>query len=675
MDELERVRNELVRLREAVRRHDYLYHVLDAPEISDREYDELFRSLLELEARYPQLVTPDSPTQRVAGRPLESFERVLHPVPLLSLANASDLQDLRAFDRRVRSLLAGEEVEYVVELKIDGLSVALTYEGGLLTLGATRGDGQIGEDVTANLKTVRSIPLSLNHGDRVPARLVVRGEVFMPRPSFERLNRKREELGEEPFANPRNAAAGSVRQLDPRVAAGRDLGSYIYSILFVEGASPSRHWEALQLLEAWGFKVNPHRRLCRTIEEVGEFCLEWEARRGSLQYEVDGMVVKVDSLDQQARLGATSRNPRWAIAFKFQPAQAATRVKNIFVSVGRTGVLTPIAELEPVVVAGSTVSRASLHNEDIVAEKDVRAGDLVLVHKAGDVIPEIIRVVEEERTGNEMPFRMPSRCPVCGSEARRLEGEAATRCLAGMTCPAQVREAIIHFASRDAMDIEGVGPAVVDKLLEAGLIRDAADLYMLMAEDLAALPGFGRKSAANLVKAIDASRRNPLRRIIYALGIRFVGVRTASILADHFRSLDRLRAASQVDLTALPEIGPKIAESVSNFFRQEDTRRFLDRLLAAGVRPEEPAESPVEVQPLKDLIFVFTGGLQSMSRKEAQEAVERLGARTSSSVSSATSFVVAGEDPGSKLERARELGVRVLDEAGFLDLLEEPGKA
>lgn len=661
----ERVR----RLREEIAYHDYRYYVLDAPVITDAEYDELVRELARLEAAFPHLVTPDSPTQRVGGKPAEGFAQVRHVAPLLSLANVFSAEEILDFDRRVRSLVPGEAVEYVVEPKYDGLSIALHYEDGVLARGATRGDGEVGEDVTANLRTIKTIPLRLL-GDAPPS-LWVRGEVFMPRKAFERLNEERARAGEPLFANPRNAAAGSVRQLDPRVTARRKLDCFAYEILAVEGVAVRTQMEALELLSRWGFKVNPERRLFRDAEEMARHCVEWADRRWELPYEVDGMVIKVNALDQQRRMGATAKSPRWAAAYKFPAEQARTRLLAIEVSVGRTGALTPIAILEPVRLAGTTVSRASLHNEDYIAAKDIRLGDVVVVQKAGEIIPEVVRVVGEARTGEERPFCMPDRCPVCGAEAVRLEGEAARRCT-NVACPAQARETVRHFASRAGMDIERVGPALIDQLLEKGLIRDAGDIYYLRAEQLEPLERMGAKSAANVIAAIEASKGRPLHRLLYALGIRHVGERTAELLAERFRSVDELAATTEDELLQVPEVGPVVAESILAFFRQPQNRQLIEKLRRAGVRLARPAEEgPGDGghRPLAGLTIVITGTLQSMTRQEAEEAVAALGGRPSGSVSRKTSYVVVGENPGSKYDRARELGVPILDEEGFLRLL------
>jgi DNA ligase (NAD+) len=676
----EEARARVEELRRQIRYHDYRYYVLDSPEISDAEYDELMRELRRLEELYPQLVTPDSPTQRVAGAPSEAFGTVVHSSPMLSLDNAFSPEELVDFDRRVRSLLGGERPEYVAELKIDGLSVALHYEGGRLVRGATRGDGERGEDVTANLRTVRSIPLVLHPPGDTLAELEVRGEVYMPVEAFQHLNREREERGEPTFANPRNAAAGSVRQLDPRITAGRRLDTFIYEIRRwvpappagagdgrpggADAAAPQTQWEALEVLGKLGFKVNPNRRLCRDIDEVIDYCRYWAEHRHDVGYEMDGVVIKVNSFEQQRRLGATTHHPRWATAYKFPAEQATSRVRDIIVQVGRTGVLTPTALLDPVRLAGATVSRATLHNEDIIREKDVRIGDTVIVQRAGDVIPEVVAVVKEKRTGEEREFRMPDRCPVCGAEVVRLPGEVAVRCT-GVACPAQLKEQLIHFASRDAMNIEGLGPAIITQLMDAGLVKDAADLYYLKYEDVVKLERMADKSTRNLLDAIAATRDNPLHRLIYALGIRYVGEKVSRVLADHFGSMDALARATEEELTRIPEIGPKIAASVVAFFRQEQTRRLLEKLRRAGVNMEQRRAAPVRESPLAGKTVVFTGTLESMGRKEAEELVASLGGKPSGSVSRHTDYVVVGANPGSKYDRARELGVKILSEEEF----------
>lgn len=660
--DMEHARRRIEELRREIRRHNYLYYVLDQPVLTDAEYDALYRELLELEEQYPELITADSPTRRVGGEPLKAFGQVRHRIPLLSLDNAFNAEELRAFDRRVKQNLGGEDPEYMVEAKIDGLAVALTYEQGRFVQGATRGDGEVGEDITENLKTIQTLPLEL---PKAPPLLEVRGEAFMPKKAFVRLNAEREANGEPVFANPRNAAAGSLRQLDPKVTAKRSLAVFIYALARTEGLEISTHAAALDWLEQLGLPVNPQRRLCRDIEEVIALAEEWAVLRHQLPYDIDGLVIKVNKLSQQQRLGFTAKSPRWAIAYKFPAEQAETVVEDIEITVGRTGVLTPTAVLRPVFVAGSTVSRASLHNQDIIREKDVRIGDHVLIHKAGDIIPEVVRVLKEKRSGLEREFVMPEHCPACGSKVVRPEGEVAVRC-PNRFCPAQNREAINHFVSREAMNIEGLGPAVVNQLLEAGLIRDAADLYNLREEDLLPLERMGKKSAQNLLQAIAASKERGLGPLLFALGIRHVGAKAAKTLARHFGSMEKLAAATQEELQQIPEVGPKMAEAIVQFFADEHNRNLLNKLKAAGVKMEEDAD-PVTVDnlPLAGQTVVITGTLSRMGRKEAEALVEQLGGKASSSVSKKTSFVVAGENPGSKLEKARALGIPVLSEEEF----------
>ncbi len=653
-------------LRREIERHNYLYYVLDRPEISDADYDQLMRELIALEEAYPELAAPDSPTRRVGGEPLAVFAAVTHRVPLLSLANAYDEEDLRAFDQRVKRFLDLDEVGYVAELKIDGLTVALTYEEGRLVLAATRGDGERGEDVTANVRTIKSIPLRLA-GDR-PGAMAVRGEIYIRKDDFARLNEARREAGEQEFANPRNAAAGSLRQLDPRVTAGRPLDAFFYDLLFAEGAGVETQWQSLQFLKKMGLKINPESRSCRSIEEVIAYCGEWSGRRHDLPYEIDGIVVKVDSLAWQERLGFTAKAPRSKIAYKFPAEEQTTTVLDIAVNVGRTGAITPLAVLSPVEVAGSTVSRATLHNEDYIREKDIRVGDTVVIRKAGDVIPEVVRVLPEKRTGRERIFAMPAHCPVCGAEVVRLEDEAVARCI-GSACPARLRESIIHFASRDAMDIEGLGPQIASQLIEAGLVKDPSDLYRLDKERLLALDRFGAKSAENLIAAVDASRNNPLYRLIFALGIRHVGENVARILADNYAGLEELAKAPYEELRAIPGIGPKIAESIALYFQEEQNKRLLAELRAAGVRMTEERTSAVADAPLAGKTFVLTGGLESMSRAEAEERLRALGAKPAGSVSKKTDYVVVGKDPGSKYQKALELGITILNEAQLKEML------
>lgn len=666
MPSLKEVEQQIKELRNQIETHNYHYFVLDKPLISDQEYDRLMQRLIELETKYPQFLTVDSPSQRVGGEPLKGFSTTRHYRPLLSLSNAFNLGDLQDFNRRVVSLL-GQQPEYVIEPKIDGLSIALTYANGLLTVGATRGDGTVGEDITQNLKTIRAIPLKLRKS--LPL-LVVRGEAYMPKAAFERLNQEREEKGEELFANPRNAAAGSLRQLDPRVAASRSLGAFFYEIIHIEGETVAAHWEALELMAELGLPVNPDRKLFTDMEEGYAYCQEWAEKRASLPYEIDGMVIKVNDLSYQARLGSTAKSPRWAMAYKFPAEQATTVLEDIIVRVGRTGVLTPTAILQPVRLAGTTVSKATLHNEDMIVEKDIHIGDTVVVQKAGDIIPEVVAVLPERRTGEEQRYRLPDRCPECGSEVVRLEGEAAHRCTGGLSCPAQVREGIIHFASRDAMDIEGLGPKIIEQLLNANLIHDAADLYYLQYEDLISLERMGDQSVNNLLNAIANSKGRPLNRLLFGLGIRHVGQRAAKVLADRFGTLKVLEQADESELMKAEDIGPKVAASIVRFFAQEKNRQVIEKLAKAGVNMQQPKEQGSEL-PLSGKQFVLTGTLENYSRKGAQELIEKLGGKVSSSVSSKTDFVVAGAKPGSKYNKAVSLNIPILSEEEFVALIRE----
>lgn len=661
--ELEQARKKARELREKLNYHSYRYYVLDDPEITDEEYDRMMRELIELEERFPEVVTPDSPTRRVGAPPDQAFQPVRHKARMLSLDNVFNEEELRAFIRRVEAQVG--ETDYVCELKIDGAGIALTYEDGILVRGATRGDGVTGEDVTANLRTIRSLPLRLL-GDHSVSYLEIRGEVFMPRAAFEALNRQREEEGQPPFANPRNAAAGSLRQLDPRVTASRNLDLICYEIGYVEGVSFRTHCEVLKQIAAWGFRVSEHWRPAAGVEEVVDFCREWAEKRGSLSYDVDGAVIKVNRLDLRERLGATSKAPRWAVAFKFPAEEKITRLLDIEVNVGRTGALTPVAVLEPVFVGGSTVSRATLHNEDEVRRKGIKIGDMVLVHKAGEVIPEVIKPIVEMRDGSERDFVMPETCPACGGKVFRLEGEVVSRCV-NVDCPARLFESILHFGSRDAMDIEGLGPATIKELMQKGYVRKVEDIYYLKEEQLYDLTGFKDKAVANLMASIARSKKRPLSRLLFALGIRHVGSHVAEVLARHFRSMDALASASEEELLAIEEIGPTIAESIRAFFAEPRNLELIRRLKEAGVNMEEE----VEEGPgnLEGLTFVLTGSLESMTREEAKRRIEAAGGRVSSSVSRKTDYVVAGKDPGSKYEKARELGVPIIGEREFLDLL------
>ncbi|QIZ66466.1 NAD-dependent DNA ligase LigA [Geobacillus subterraneus] len=650
-------------LRERLNRYGYEYYVLDRPSVPDAEYDRLMRELIAIEEQYPELKTSDSPTQRIGGPPLEAFRKVMHRVPMMSLANAFHEDDLRDFDRRVRQEVG--EAAYVCELKIDGLAVSVRYEDGYFVQGATRGDGTTGEDITENLKTIRSLPLRLNE----PVSLEARGEAFMPKASFLRLNKERQARGEELFANPRNAAAGSLRQLDPKVAASRQLDLFVYGLANAEELGIDSHSAALGYLQALGFKVNPERRRCATIDEVIAFVNEWKEKRPQLPYEIDGIVIKVDSFAQQRQLGATAKSPRWAIAYKFPAEEVVTTLIGIEVNVGRTGVVTPTAILEPVRVAGTTVQRATLHNEDFIREKDIRIGDAVIIKKAGDIIPEVVGVVVDRRDGDEVPFTMPTHCPECKSELVRLEGEVALRCL-NPKCPAQLRERLIHFASRAAMNIEGLGEKVVTQLFNAGLVRDVADLYRLTKEQLVSLERMGEKSAANLLTAIEASKQNSLERLLFGLGIRYVGAKAAQLLAEHFETMERLEAATKDELMAVPEIGEKMADSITTYFSQPEAVELLNELRTYGVNMaykgrKRTAETPAS-SVLAGKTVVLTGKLASMSRNEAKEQIERLGGRVTGSVSRSTDIVIAGEDAGSKLDKAQQLGIEIWDETRFL---------
>jgi DNA ligase (NAD+) len=648
-------------LRREIDHHNYRYYVLDDPEISDLEYDRLFRELKDLEERFPECQDPNSPTQRVGAEPVEGFGKVRHLAPMLSLGNAFDAEELRSFHRRISSLIGDAAVEYVTEFKIDGLAVALTYEQGRLTRGATRGNGQVGEDVTSNLRTIRAIPLRMQTDD--PPRLIeVRGEAFLPISAFERLNEERTAGGENPFANPRNAAAGTVRQLDPRITASRAMSFFAYAIGYLEsGPAISSQYEALNQLQKWGFPATRNFELHEDIESVVSFCRRWQDGRASLDYEIDGIVVKVNRFDQQQELGAVSREPRWAIAYKFPSQTATTRLLQIGINIGRTGTLNPYAILEPVDVGGVTIRNATLHNEDDIRRKDIREGDIVIVKRAGEVIPQVVGPVVERRTGRELPFSYPGHCPECGAPVVREEGGAMAYC-SNRQCPAQRLESLKHFVSRGAMDIRGLGPQTLEKLVEMGLIGNAADLFALSRDQILSLPGFKDTSADNLLRSLEESRGRPFDRVLFALGIRHVGESVAKLLSGHFQSLDRLRAASEDEVAEVPGIGPEIAGSVVGFFKVKENRVLVERLREAGLRfeMEQPAErGPM---PLKGLSFVVTGTLPTLSRQAAKQFIEDHGGIVRSGVSTNTDYVVAGENPGSKLDRARELGVAILTE-------------
>ncbi len=667
----EQARQRIDELTDEINYHSYRYYVLDDPEISDQQFDAMLAELQELEERFPELQRADSPTMRVGAEPSDQFATVEHAVPMLSLDKSFDDNELIEFDRRLKrhvGMDSDESIAYVCELKIDGLAVSLRYEEGTLVQGATRGDGRRGEDITANLRTVRSIPLRLRSDP--PPVVEVRGEVFLPVPEFERINAERAENGEEPFANPRNCAAGSVRQLDPSITASRRLDIFCFGTGEVEGTTFDTHLEELEMLRSLGLRLNPHVMAVDSVEEAREYCLGWTDKRSELDYEVDGVVVKADSVHLQKRAGATSHGPRWATAFKFPAVEAQTTVKDIEVTVARTGQLTPVAVMEPVFVDGSTVSRAILHNEDEVARKDIRIGDQVILRKAGDVIPEIVKSLPERRTGGEKVFRMPDDCPVCGTEVERVEERVATRC-PNLNCPARRLSLLTHWGGRQAMDIDGLGEVVAAQLLERGLVERPEDLYELAAEEVAELERMGEKSAQNLIDAIEESRDRGLERLLFALGILHLGRTAAARLSDHFSSLREIADASQEELEAVPEIGPKIAGSIVDFFSRPENEHLPERLEARGinirrVEPDEEAGTD-----LTGVTLVFTGSLEKMTRAEAEELVENLGARATSSVSGNTDYVVAGPGAGSKLEKARDLGIEVLTEDEFLDMVSD----
>ncbi len=683
MAELNKAKQRIEQLRAEINHHNYRYYVLDSPEISDAEYDELMGELKQLEEKYPQFLTPDSPTQRVGAAPVEAFGVVEHPLPLLSLGNAFSYDELVAWYNRTSKLIPENKFDFVCEHKIDGLAVALTYVDGKLVTGATRGDGVRGEDISQNLRTVRSIPLSVPKD--APPRFEVRGEVFLPRAGFEKLNRERAEEGQPLFANPRNAAAGSVRQLDPRITAKRPLDIYIYALGYAEGkATPPTHWETMEYLKGLGFKVNPNNRLLTTIEQVEEFHHSWVERRESLPYEADGIVVKVNQLALQERIGNVGHEPRWAIAYKFPAIEGTTVLEEIKISVGRTGTLNPYAVLKPVSVGGVTIKQAALHNEDDIRRKDIREGDTVVVRRAGEVIPEVVGPIKTKRSGREKEFSLlekifdrekkRSACPECGAEVFKPEGEVMYYC-SNATCPAQRQQRIEHFASRGAMDIRGIGESQSAMLLKEGLVENVADLYDLKdkKEQLLNIERMAEQSVTNMLNAIEKSKQTPLARVIFALGIRHVGSETAEILAREFHSIEALSKTSREELTDIETIGPKIADSVTAFFRQEENKTIIQRLRDAGVRLEEE-KVKVEELPLAGLEFVITGRLEAFSRQEAETRIKALGGTAKDNVTQKTSYLVVGEEPGgTKLAKANELRVKQIDEKGFFRLLEQKG--
>lgn len=660
------------KLREAIRYHNYRYYVLDAPVISDTEYDELMNDLQALEQRFPKLRTSDSPTQQVGGEPREELGLVKHPTPVLSLKAVYDEEDVQSFDQNCRQDLGIDTVEYIAEPKYDGLAVELIYEDGSFSVASTRGDGDTGEDITANIKTIKEIPLALlsQEGISIPDRLVVRGEIYMRKDEFKEFNQRRAEAGKGQFANPRNAAAGSVRQLDPNVTVRRPLHVFLYAVSDAEKLGLETHWQVLQTLPKWGLRVNLERaRRCSGVEEALKYHADIVEIRDDLPYEIDGVVYKVNRLSYQEELGVRTRDPRWALAYKFQPRRATTTIRDIEVQVGRTGKLTPVAVLEPVHIGGVEVSRASLHNQSEIERKDIRIGDTVLVARAGDVIPQVVKSIKEERDGSEQVFRMPERCPVCGSEVVMSENKKQTRC-PNVKCPAQLRERITHFASREAMDIEGLGEKRTEQLIESGLVKRLSSLYELRKEELLSLERFADKSAENLLQEIEGSKEQTLSRFLYALGIPLVGEHVARVLANHFKTLDELMKASENELRTIDQIGREVAHSIVTFFAEDQNYHVIRDIRKVGLTLHNPLYTGEDEQPLEGLTFVFTGKLERWTRDEVKRFIERLGGRATSSVSGETDYVVAGPEAGSKLDEAAEHGVPVLDEKEFVDLIE-----
>jgi len=664
------IKKEINKLKEEIRHHEMQYYVLDDPQISDKEYDSLLKRLEALEQQDPRLVTPDSPTQRVGGEPVSGFKAIRHKKKMFSLDNTYSFDEVHDWEERCRKGLSGEKVDYMSELKIDGVSLDLVYKKDALFTGALRGDGETGEDVTSNIRTIRAIPLKLSgqvatHSDTIE----IRGEAFMSRKDFQAMNKEREEDGHIIFANPRNATAGTLKTLDPKVVSKRKLLFFAHSIGAFSGIEFSSQKEFLDKVRSWGLPVNPHTKHCATLEDVISYCKHWQDRRDSLDYEIDGIVIKINSYKQQDRLGFTAKSPRWAIAYKFQARQATTIINNIFVSVGRTGVLTPVAELEPVECAGVIISNATLHNFDEIKRLDVRCKDRVILERAGDVIPKVIKVVTSARAGHEKKIQVPLACPSCGAKVvKEKQDEVAYRCI-NLSCPAQIEKHLIHFASRGAMDIEGMGESVVHQIAEKGLVRDFADIYRLKNEDLLKLELFKEKKAQNLLDGIDASKSRPLSRLLFAFGIRHVGEKASEVLADKFKTIDSLLAASFDEISSIHEVGDVIARSVSDFFRQKETIRLIDKLKKAGVSMRQPKTEKIS-SLISGKAFVFTGELSSFSRSQAEELVKRLGARVSSAISNKTDYCVAGRDPGSKFDKAKKLKVTILDEAGFKKIME-----
>lgn len=666
----EPINEEIEQLRAQIRDHEHKYYVEDSPEISDYDFDQLMKRLAELEKQHPELITSDSPTQRVGGEAVLGVS-VQHRLAMLSLDNTYSPEELYEFDERVRKALPDQKVEYVAELKIDGLGVALLYENGLLVRGATRGDGQRGEDVTANLKTIKTIPLRLSGvGGSIPA-LEVRGEVYMPRDRLEKVNQARLERGETPFANVRNAAAGSVRLLDPKLTAARPLDIFIYFLSYTEGITFQTHLETFEALREMGFKLNPHTEVFPNIEGVIEYCKNWIEKRDNLPYDTDGIVVKVNSLNQQQELGATAKSPRWAISCKFPARQATTKIADITIQVGRTGVLTPVAILSGIELAGVTITHATLHNAEEIRRKDIRTGDTVIIERAGDVIPKVVKVQTELRTGAEKEFNMPEKCPVCGEPVSFSEAEVAIKCT-NVSCPAQLKRRIQHFASREAMNIDGLGPALIDQMVDNDLLKDVADLFFVTKESITKLERMGDKSAENLITAINSSKNNEFAKLLFGLGIQLVGKNVAEILVSHYPSLDKLATAKPEELEAIHGIGPKVAETIVQFFQQETNRQLIDKLREANLNLSAEISGEIEalssVRPLDGKTFVLTGALPSMSRAEAAEAIKTAGGHVTSNVSKKTDYVVVGESPGSKYDRAVQLGITILNEDEFKEL-------
>jgi len=663
--DIEKVKAEIERLRAEINRHNELYYQKNAPEISDYEFDLLLEKLKKLEQEYPELITPDSPTQRVGGK-AESFKPFYHKVPMMSLENSYSIEDLKDFDERCRKLADGRKFEYVAELKIDGVSVALHYENGILTVGATRGDGTVGDDITQNVKTIRTIPLKLKAD--YPPKVEVRGEVFLPRPQFKKINAELEKRGEKTFANPRNCASGTLRQLDSSIVASRKLDMFPYDVWSGNKKLFPTHWEIFPWLEKNGFHVNQNKRLCKNLEEVIEFINEMFEKRHSLDYDIDGIVIKVNQTALQEEFGATSKAPRWAIAYKYPAMQATTRLKEIVVQVGRTGALTPVAILEPVFLAGTTVSRASLHNEDEIKHLGVKIGDWVLIEKSGEIIPQVLQVIESRRTGEEIDYEFPTKCPICGADAVRPEGEAVRRCI-NPDCPAKIKARIEYFASRKAMDIEGLGEALIEQLVNHKLIKDVADIYYLKFEDIVNLERMGKKSTLNLLQQIEDSKQRGMERLLIGLDIRHVGERYAKILTNHFRSIEKLAKASVEELDAIPEIGKIVAESIYQWFHDEKNLDVLKRLKEAGVKMVSEETSSELDENFADKTFVLTGKLDSFTRDEAADLIEKRGGRVSNSVSKKTDYLIVGHEAGSKLTKAKELGIKILTEEDFKKML------